>query len=71
MSERYGACRSCLGRKEDCYLCDGTGLSGDVMDYLDPKHALRISFTRDNEISFKEVLHHAVQAFLSRGHSSS
>jgi hypothetical protein len=45
MSERYGACRSCLGSGSKnntwCGLCQGTGWSGDIMDYLNPHYALR------------------------------
>lgn len=47
MTERFGTCRDCKGigsiilrdtlnvpRKKKCMKCDGTGSSGDAIDYL-------------------------------------
>lgn len=71
MSERFGACRSCLGRgskdgHDECFTCFGTGFSGDARDYIDPTYALRISTRRDRKVDFiKGVPENVIQAFLS------
>jgi hypothetical protein len=71
MSERYGCCKRCSGQGSlginECSLCGGTGFSGDAMDYVDPRYALRTERKRDIEPDSKKESTHeiAVQAFLS------
>lgn len=74
MSERYGACRSCLGQGSrtianewlECGMCGGTGFSGDAMDYIDPSNALRIRSSHGKpRFNNREAIELAVQALTS------
>lgn len=44
MGERYGPCKSCLGRgfcgseENECGGCEGTGFGGSILDLLEPLH---------------------------------
>jgi hypothetical protein len=68
MSQRYGACRACLGTGNsrlqpnmDCGSCEGTGFGGGIDDLYDP---LRIPRKSDKS-ERKEFSHDvAIQAIL-------